>query len=60
VRLAGDWAVSEGESNRLQELADRHLCRDSRRIADVLMAKALKGDRASTKLLVQLAERKSR
>ncbi|MGA3046345.1 MAG: hypothetical protein ABSD67_06955 [Terracidiphilus sp.] len=52
--------MSEGESNRLQELADRHLCRDSRRIADVLMAKALKGDRASTKLLVQLAERKSR
>lgn len=60
VRLAEEGAVSEGVPERMQELADRHVGRDSRKIADVLMAKALKGDRASTKLLVQLAERKGR
>jgi hypothetical protein len=42
----------------LRQLADRRVGRISKRLADLLEAKALKGDLASTRVLVGLAERK--
>jgi transcriptional regulator with XRE-family HTH domain len=58
VRLALIETAPGDGSERLQELADQHLGWNSRRIADVLAAKALKGDRASAELLIESAVRR--
>jgi hypothetical protein len=44
-------------TERLRRLADRQLLRNSKKLADVLTQQALKGDLASTRVLVGLAER---
>jgi uncharacterized tellurite resistance protein B-like protein len=57
---SADGAAREDNSGRLKELADRHVGWNSRKIAEALMAKALKGELEPVKMLVELAEQKSR
>jgi transcriptional regulator with XRE-family HTH domain len=60
LRLAETGAAREDNSGRLKELADRHVGWNSRKIAEALMAKALKGELGPVKMLVELAEQKGR
>ena len=60
LRLAETGAAREDNSGRLKELADRHVGWNSRKIAEALMAKALKGELGPVKMLVELAELKGR
>ena len=57
---SADGAAREDNSGRLKELADRHVGWNSRKIAEALMAKALKGELGPVKMLVELAEQKGR
>jgi hypothetical protein len=59
LRLA-ETGAREDNSGRLKELADRHVGWNSRKIAEALMAKALKGELGPVKMLVELAEQKGR
>jgi hypothetical protein len=53
----GKTARRDG-AERLRQAADRQVGRNSKKLADLLTEKALKGDLASTRVLVGLAERK--
>jgi transcriptional regulator with XRE-family HTH domain len=55
VRLAGVGEAARDGEERLRELADGQLGRNSKEIAGSMAAKALKGDRAYSEELVRLA-----
>jgi predicted DNA-binding mobile mystery protein A len=61
LRLAGVGKVQPNKcAERLGESADKRIGQNSMGIADVLTARALKGDLGSTKMLVGMAEGKGR
>jgi hypothetical protein len=55
---AGDESACRDGAERLRWAADRRLGRNSAKLADLLTKNALKGDLASTKVLLGLAEGK--
>jgi hypothetical protein len=57
-RASREKTARKSGAERLRQAADRRVGRNSKKLADLLTEKALKGDLASTKVLVGLAERK--
>jgi hypothetical protein len=57
-RVSGGKTARKDGVERLRKAADKRVGRISEKLADLLEGNALKGDLASTKVLVGLAERK--